>query len=294
MGHSLEDHRSVADAGEKAPSLKVLVMDESEIADPALFPERVGDRLRVAREKAEVDLSDVATRTRIPLRHLTAIEASNYSALPAPTYCVGFVKSYARAIGADEVSLARDVRAELGMVGERTNEFVDYDAADPARVPPKWLAWAALALAIVVGGGYAMLKSGTFDITGEASSPAVVADPLASEPANSVAATTAVPTQGQVVLTATDTVWLRVYDNNNDTVVMKEMKAGESFAVPATVDTPMIKTRLPHKLNLTVAGKAIAPLATKEMMIKDVVLTPAALAARPAQPTALPATIPAR
>jgi cytoskeleton protein RodZ len=268
-------------------------MDESEVPDPALFPERVGERLRAARLKAGIDLSDVATRTRIPLRHLTAIENGNYGELPAPTYCVGFVKSYARAVGADEVSLAHDVRTELGLGTERASEFVDYDAADPARVPPRWLAFAALALAVLVGGGYAMLKNGFFD---GASSNAVEAtatnegDPATGPGdgtgANAIAAPA--PTAGQVVLTATDVVWLRIYDKNDKTIVMKEMKAGEAYAVPANVDTPMIKTRLPHKINVTIAGKAVAALGDKEKLLKDMVLTPASLAARPAQSTAPP------
>ncbi len=269
-------------------------MDESEVAAPALFPERVGERLRAARMKAGIDISDVATRTRIPLRHLTAIEASNYSALPAPTYCVGFVKSYARAIGADEATLAKDVRAELGLGSERSSEFVDYEAADPARVPPRWLAWAALALAVLVGGGYAALKGGMFETSGDTATPVATAEMQEPGAANSVVATPSTPTTGQVVLTATDTVWLRVYDKNDNKIFMGEMKAGQTFAIPATADTPMIKTRLGHKLNLTVAGKPVAPLASKEMMLKDVVLTPAALAARPAQPAAPVATNTAR
>lgn len=283
----------VADVGKIAPSLKVLAMDEPEAEVPALFPERVGERLRALRMKAGIDLSDIATRTRIPLRHLTAIEASNYSALPAPTYCVGFVKSYARAIGADEVSLAKEVRAELGLGREHSSEFADYEAADPARLPPRWLAWAALALAILVGSVYAAVKSGVFGTSGEApteiSAPADVSgmqNPAATNPEGTNSLAAPALTAGQVMITATDTVWMRIYDKNNTTIAMKELKAGESFAVPATADTPMIKTLLGHKLNLTVAGKAVAPLATKEMMIRDVVLTAGALAARAAQPVA--------
>ena len=53
--------------------------------ESVLFPERVGDRLRAARLTAGLDLSDVATKTRIPLRHLTAIEAGDYDLLPSIT-----------------------------------------------------------------------------------------------------------------------------------------------------------------------------------------------------------------
>jgi cytoskeletal protein RodZ len=46
-----------------------------------------------------MSLAEIGARTRVPLRHLEAIEASNYGALPSPTYAVGFVRAYARALG---------------------------------------------------------------------------------------------------------------------------------------------------------------------------------------------------
>ncbi len=274
-------------------------MDESAVPDPALFPERVGDRLRAARQKAGVDLSDIATRTRIPLRHLAAIEAGDYAALPAQTYCIGFVKSYARAVGADEVELTRDLRTELGLEShDRSNSHVDYDAADPARVPTKWVAFTALGLALLLALGYGLFTRGYFGGTQSAAVATTeeVEDPVvANTGGNFVVGAPVVAATGQVVLTATDKVWLRIYDKNNKVLVQKEMAPGETFAVPDGTDTPMIRTRLPHKLKITVGGKEVAPLGTAEKLIKDVGISAAALGARPAvaaQPAAAPATQP--
>jgi cytoskeleton protein RodZ len=264
-------------------------MDESVAPDPALFPERVGDRLRAARLVAGIDLSDVATRTRIPLRHLTAIEAGDYGALPARTYCVGFVRSFARAVGADEVSLARDVRAELGMSSTETrNEYVDYESADASRIPSRMFAWTALGLALLIGIGWSVWRSGYLNGV-DTASPAVeenqiVEDGAAPSPTNTVAA----PVTGTVVLTATDKVWLRVYDRNNKVLIGRELAPGESFELPANVDKPMIRTTLPQKIKISVGGKEVAPLGTEEKLIKDVEISAAALAARPAP--AAPAT----
>ena len=78
-------------------------MTEAERGDNAtLFPQPVGERLRAARERHGMSLAEIGARTRVPLRHLEAIEASNYGALPSPTYAVGFVRAYARAVGEDE------------------------------------------------------------------------------------------------------------------------------------------------------------------------------------------------
>ncbi len=59
----------------------------------------IGERLRAAREARDMSLDEVATRTRIPLRHLQHIEAGEWDSLPAITYSVGFARSYANAVG---------------------------------------------------------------------------------------------------------------------------------------------------------------------------------------------------
>jgi cytoskeleton protein RodZ len=262
-------------------------MDEEETTNASLFPERVGDRLRSARIKLGLDLNDIATKTRVPLRHLEAIEAGDYAALPSITYCSGFVKAYARAVDEDEVVLARDLRSELGMEAAGAVKHVDYDAADPARVPPKSLMWTALGILALVAAAYGVWRSGILNRLTEGASTEVALDPAApTAEATNAAAPAPVPAEGQVVLTMTDTVWLRIYDKADKTLKTGEMKAGESFAIPADADTPMINTRLPHKIKITVAGKEIAPLATEEKRIKDVVLTAKALSANAATPPA--------
>ena len=64
------------------------------------FPS-VGERLRAAREEKGFSLEDLAAETRIPRRHLESLESSDWERLPAPTYTVGFAKSYASAVGLD-------------------------------------------------------------------------------------------------------------------------------------------------------------------------------------------------
>ena len=48
----------------------------------------------------------------MPLRHLTAIEGGEYGGLPSQTYATGFARAYARAIGADEVAITRQLRGD--------------------------------------------------------------------------------------------------------------------------------------------------------------------------------------
>ncbi len=57
----------------------------------------VGERLRRTREAQGLTLDDIATRTRIPIRHLRSIEDSQWDELPAITYTVGFGRSWDQA-----------------------------------------------------------------------------------------------------------------------------------------------------------------------------------------------------
>ena len=71
---------------------------------------RTATALRSAREASGRTLSDVAERTRIAARHLTAIEESRFDALPASVFALGFTRSYARELGLAEAPLVQAIR----------------------------------------------------------------------------------------------------------------------------------------------------------------------------------------
>jgi transcriptional regulator with XRE-family HTH domain len=252
-----------------------------------LFPSSVGQRLHAARVEAGLDLNDIAAKTRVPMRHLEAIERSEYASLPSSTYALGFARQYARAVGLNEVDLARDLRAELGRAPLEVNEAMPYEPLDPSRVPSRLLAWTAAAIAVVLLICYFVLKNMAFgDVAppvGETAQPSVVATaPAAVPPAVPPAAT------GQVVLTAMAPAWVRVYDRADKVLFEKEMAVGESWPVPVEADTPMIRTGRADALKVTIDGKEVAPLGPAERTVRDVLLTAAALAARPALAPSLP------
>ncbi|WP_322962887.1 helix-turn-helix domain-containing protein [Sphingomonas fuzhouensis] len=245
-------------------------------------PARAGDVLRMAREAQGLSLGDIGARTRIPSRHLAAIEASDYQSLPSATYAVGFAKAYARAVGADEVAIAQAVRADVDRLGRRVTEYVPQDIADPARVPSRGLAilGVGLALALLVLAG---LWYGTDLFRRDHSAQDVpAATPLANSaaPAPAPAPSPTPVAAGKVVLTAKGDVWLRVYDADNVTLKMGTLKPGESYEVPANAKGPLLNVGRPDKLTVTLDGKAIPPLGDGSRAIKDVRLDPQAIAAR--------------
>ena len=263
-------------------------------AEGDMFPRSVGERLADARRNAGLEVADIATRTRIPLRHLEALELGQYNELPGSTYCIGFAKSYARALNLDEVAIARDVRAELNSQGGRAAPEY-FEPADPARVPPRTLAWTLVVLIALVVGGYTLWRSMLMDGLGGRDPAALAAGtdriehPAAVGNAAPQARQMAAPA-GEVVLTATDTVWLRISDAGQQRLFEKEMQPGERYQVPSNAKDPKILTGRPDALRVTVGGQEVAPLGPPQATIRDVGISAAALTARAAAPTEAPAT----
>src|SRR3954470_10417407 len=110
----------------------------------------IGERLRAAREEKKLSLEDVAAQTRIPQRHLESIETADWDALPAPTYTVGFAKSYASSVGLDRTEIGEQLREEMGGQRFTASQTEVLEAADPARTMPKWLVFGAIAAVILL------------------------------------------------------------------------------------------------------------------------------------------------
>ena len=122
-------------------------MDETEADDIVT----VGQRRREAREAKSLSIEDIAASTRIPTRHLSSLENSDWEKLPAATYSVGFAKNYAGAVGLDRNEIGEQLRAEMGGSARPQTIYPEvYEAADPARTMPKGLMFGALALLAVV------------------------------------------------------------------------------------------------------------------------------------------------
>ena len=249
--------------------------------------ERVGDQLRAVREKAGLTLAEVAARTRVPQRHLEAIETGRYSDLPSPTYANGFAKAYARAVDLDEVDIGRRLRGEMASIARPAPVYQPIEATDPTRVPSRGLTVVALGVAVAVlilAGLYFGTTLFRGDGAGSPTPTVANAPPAAAPVAPQPVPTAMVPADGQVTLTATEEVWVRLYDADGKTLHQGTLKAGESFDVPADASDPMVNVGRPDHLRFTVNGAAVQGLDLGSDPIKDVRISAAALAARVAPP----------
>lgn len=253
----------------------------------------IGERLRAAREAKKMSLADVANTTRIPIRHLQHIEDGEWDALPAPTYSVGFARSYANVVGLNGNEIGAELRQLIGSPRPTYDApTAYYEPADPARVPPRSLAMVAGGIALLLILAYLIWRSMAVegvDPEDAAAPPAAVA-PAPTQPA---AQQQALQATGPVALTATDEVWVRIYEGNGGASLFEGvMRAGQRFEVPATAQAPQIRTGRPQALRVTVGNSEIPPLGQPEQTISDVSLKAADLAARSGQAGTAPGTAP--
>lgn len=272
-------------------------MSEAESEQALPGEQSVGARLAAAREAAGLSRADIAARTRIAERHIVAIDEDRFSDLASSTYAVGFARQYARALGLDEQQVADDVREALAAREPKSSHLVPvFEPGDPARVPGTTIAWGAALGALVVvivvwilWPSYYSPSAAPPDLASPVAQPrkAVTDKPAAIRPAAPAALS------GDVVFTAMDdNVWVKFYDAAGTQLMQKIMARGETFQVPATAQGPQVWTARPDALAITVGGKPVAPLADRQVTVKDVPVTAAALLARPVVASATPSVSP--
>lgn len=260
-------------------------MTQDAIGEAELPLESVGEKLARLRHAAGLSRAALAARTKIPERHLAAIEAGDFAALPGRTYVVGFTRSYAKALGLDDQAIAREVRAELAAnepdAGTRSGPV--FEPGDPARVPGSRFAWLAALGALAVIAACFILWRGYFAPGGQLPSILPADQPVvAAPPPRRVAPPAPVPTGGAVVFTAEqDGVWVKFYDAGGNQLLQKELALGESYAVPETLADVRLATARPDALAITIGGQPVPKLADRQMTLRDVPITAAALLARP-------------
>lgn len=268
--------------------------EESEAVEAAATD--AAGMLRAAREARRLDLVQVAAETRIPLRHLQAIEAGNFDALPSRTYALGFSRTYARMVGLDDGEIADLVRAELSDEQDRRRVVAGaMEPGDPAKLPSASLAWVGAIAALIFAIGAIAFASSYFGAGAGPGSLLSDADsrgradggPQAKDEPKSAAKSATPNASGQVVFTALDDgVWVRIYEPGGERLYEKLMQEGDRFVLPKSADTPQINTALPNLIAITIGGKAVPKLSDEPTVIDGMAVSAKALLARSDEPDA--------
>ena len=242
--------------------------DVSDAPGPEAQVQSVGQLLRTRREALGLDEKAVAVRLCLRKDLVTAIEAGQHERLPARVYALGYVRSYALLLGLDAASVVNRFKAEFGgFGGDRA-----VAPAFPDVLPPEGLARYRLFGAAALGGGLIYLliqvlaasspvvpvanvtEDSLVTVVEATSVPEVSRRAATGETASPVAAVPAPPPTtvappstvtgtpvdagavSRITLRATETSYLEVRDKmagpDHPRLIARELKAGESFAVP--------------------------------------------------------------
>ncbi|MTW20620.1 RodZ domain-containing protein [Allochromatium palmeri] len=175
-------------------SINTMPSDDPKTLEPH---DTSGRRLRALRESRKLDIDRVAAQLHLQRHVVEAIEGDQYERLPAPVFVVGYIKNYARLLGADPTPIVAAYRAAVPTREISLGEASSYanDAADSSGLG-RW-GWVAGVLLIGLAAGVV-----TFWLRGQSSSELEsgalalfpkVEDSASLTPDSSTAKTTAVP-----------------------------------------------------------------------------------------------------
>jgi cytoskeletal protein RodZ len=91
--------------------------------------ERFCDELRWERERRQISIEKICEVTKVSSRHLHALEAGEYGALPGGVFRKGIVRSYLAALNLDEVPWIERFEASLresGSLNAETEDWVEF------------------------------------------------------------------------------------------------------------------------------------------------------------------------
>jgi cytoskeleton protein RodZ len=139
----------------------------SSAAEPSLEISQApaaGALLRAARERVGWPLADIAAALRIRSSYLEALEDGRVDELPGSAYALGFLRTYANALGLDANDIARRFKSEAALVNRRP------ELQFPVPVPDRGVPAGALALlgVLLAMGAYA----GWYTLSGDGRLPA--------------------------------------------------------------------------------------------------------------------------
>ncbi|WP_245624435.1 helix-turn-helix domain-containing protein [Belnapia moabensis] len=284
---------------------------------------RLGEELRDARFALGFSIEDIAASLRIRRPYLVALEEGRVRDLPAPAYAVGFVRTYARALGLDEDEVVRRFREASGPAVQRKTDLVF-----PEPVPERGLPAGAVILVgavLAVGayiGWYQWSGSGNRTVDAVppvparieraarpepppapapdlAAPPPSLAAPPAASPLNAQAAPpppapppAAATPEGRIVLRAKADAWIQLRDRATGTVILNRvLRPGETYTVPPR-DGLLFTTGNAGGLDILVDGQPVPALGGAQSVRRDLLLEPDRLKSGQPLQAATPAPAP--
>lgn len=216
--------------------------------------ENIGQYLKNTREERKIPIAQVAQALKTKLETIQALEANDFSKIPAPTYVKGYLRSYANYLGIDSDHLIAEYNRQypteskqvLILQGKKLPS-VGLDAKKLIR--PKIL----IPVGIIIG----LLISIVFFITTTPKKQIIHTKKPIEEPQKVSPTTITTPITTPISLCAhpLENVWLRVYSDGK-LIFEGTLKKGDEETWQAQNEL-RLRIGNPGKLNLTLNGRSI-------------------------------------
>lgn len=164
-------------------------------ADQAGQLQAIGAKLGQARQEKGISLEEIATKTFIPLRLLTAIEVGRLDLLPEPIFVQGFIRRFATEVGLDGPALAKEFSVEPPIAPVDVVPPTPTATGEAPAERPTWLPLlgAGLVLAALMGVALAMSRSQQPNASPQVKSPPATVKPTIAPKVAATAAASPTP-----------------------------------------------------------------------------------------------------
>lgn len=235
-----------------------------------------GAWLRRQREIREIDLGEIADRTKISLRYLKAMEQDRFDVLPAKVFAKGFLREYAKYVGLnpDEV-----VNFYLAAHHEGPPEVDPEDESGAHRRPRARSPW-AMGLAVTLGGLLLLALVAYLAFWAESrreERPSPVPLPPVSTPAPPVpaprpaAAPVAPEAPLEVTLDFTQDCWIEVLIDGSERISELHVQ-GESLQLAADESVLLVNIGNPAGVEVQVNGRPFDLPGAPDRPARDVLI----------------------
>jgi cytoskeleton protein RodZ len=250
--------------------------------------------LKQMREATGMTLEEMSRVTRIGKGHLEALEAEDYSELPAPVFVKGFLRAYCDALQqpSDEVlARYRDIVATQPPVVKTAGKFEPVGAGRRSPLVPAVVLLVLLAASLAVvqfavrqgppalpsatgpepGRGAAGVQPSSQPLPGVRPAPPSLASPeLVAEPTAPAAAAQTTVSPQRLIARTSELTWVRVQADRGDAVqellpagATREWTAERQFVL--TIGNA-------GGIELELNGRRIAPLGARGTVVRDLIL----------------------
>lgn len=226
----------------------------------------LGEQLRRARLERGVNLREVSEQTRITMRHLEAIEADDYKALPGGIFNKSFVKSFARHVGFPEARALELYERTARERGLHTDEVATSPqrsrvyTGESTRSPFLTFALSGLIIVVLISVVYLFLHF--WNIKGQTADATPTPTPTPADAAQQTPAATPTPPPAvegfKVQLKAARTFWLTSWQEGEKKRRGRFLKpdAPEEFEPTAALNLHYDQVSA-DALQVTVNGRAL-------------------------------------